>query len=64
MGLRPLKPETVNSLRGKLHSAPRLTLLESWHWILGHALRNCFWGRVPKPPPRLLPAWNSRTGPD
>ena len=62
-GLRILKPGTVNSLRGKPHSAPRLTLLESWCWILGYALRKCFRGRVPKPPPRLPPVWNSRPGP-
>ena len=40
----------------ELQNAPQLTAVERWCRILGPALQEYFRGRVPKPPPGLLPA--------
>ena len=40
----------------ELQNAPQLTAVERWCKILGRALRKYFRGRVPNPPPGLMPA--------
>ena len=40
----------------EIQDAPQLTALERWCRILSRALQKYFQGRVPKPPPGLLPA--------
>lgn len=55
VGLRPAFAAMTRFLR-ELKNAPQLTAVERWCEILARALRKYFRGRVPKPPPGLLPA--------
>ena len=54
-GLRAAFTAMTHFLR-ELQNAPQLTAVERWCEILARALRKYFRGRVPKPPPGLLPA--------
>ncbi len=54
-GLRAAFAAMTRFLR-ELQNATQLTAVERWCEILARALRKYFRGRVPKPPPGLLPA--------
>ena len=54
-GLRAAFEAMTRFLR-EIQNAPQLTSLERWCLILGRALQKYYRGRVPKPPPGLLPA--------
>ena len=54
-GLRAAFAALTRFLR-ELQNAPQLTPIERWCRILGYALRKYFRGKVPDPPPGLLPA--------
>ena len=54
-GLRAAFVAMTRFLR-EVQNAPQLTPIERWCRILGYALRKYFRGKVPDPPPGLLPA--------